>query len=123
MSDRFDFRGNVRDALGENSDPRNRRRWLAGVLPALGLILGFGVVFAGTSMVIGGLIVVGFGVATIPIMGRAAGPWRILGAAVVYALAFAMSHPLALIITPWPATFLAALVSGAAAYELTPPRR
>ena len=120
MSDRFDFRGNVRDALGENSDPRNRRRWLAGALPALGLILGFGVVFAGASMVVGGVIVVGFGVATIPIMGRAAGPWRILGAAVVYALAFALSHPLALIITPWPATFLAALVSGAAAYELTP---
>ena len=122
MSDRFDFRGNVRDALGENSDPRNRRRWLAGALPALGLILGFGVVFAGASMVIGGVIVVGFGLATIPVMGRVAGPWRILGAGVVYALAFALSHPLALIITPWPATFLAALVSGAAAYELTPRR-
>jgi hypothetical protein len=122
MSDHFDFRGNVRDALGENSDPRNRRRWLAGVLPALGLILGFGVVFAGASMVVGGVIVVGFGLATIPVMGRAAGPWRVLGAGVVYGLAFAMSHPLALITTPWPATFLAALVSGAAAYELTPRR-
>lgn len=122
MTDRFDFRGSMRDALNENSDPRNRRRQVAGVLPALGLILGFGVVFAGASMVIGGIIVVAFGIATIPVMGRAAGPWRILGAGVVYALAFAMSHPLALIITPWPATFLAALVSGAAAYELTPRR-
>ena len=122
MSDRFDFRRNVRDALDENVDPRNRRRWLAGVLPALGLILGFGVVFAGASMVVGGAIVVCFGLATIPVMGRAAGPWRILGAAVVYALAFALSHPLALITTPWPATFIAALVAGAAAYELTPRR-
>jgi hypothetical protein len=122
VSDRFDFRRNVRDALDENIDPRNRRRWLAGVLPALGLILGFGVVFAGASMVVGGAIVVGFGLATIPLMGRAAGPWRIIGAAVVYALAFALSHPLALITTPWPATFIAALVAGGAAFELTPRR-
>ncbi len=122
MSDRFDFRRNVRDALDENVDPRNRRRWLAGVLPALGLIVGFGVVFAGAPMVIGGAIVIGFGIATIPVMGRAAGPWRIIGAGVVYALAFALSHPLALITTPWPATFIAALVAGAAAYELTPRR-
>lgn len=122
MTDRFDFRGNVRDALNENSDLRNRRRWLAGALPAAGLILGFGVVFAGASMLIGGIIVVAFGIATIPVMGRAAGPWRIIGAGVVYALAFALSHPLALITTPWPATFIAAIVAGAAAYELTPRR-
>ena len=36
--------------------------------------------------------------------------------------AFALSHPLALIVGTWPAAFLAAMVSGAAAYELTPPR-
>lgn len=122
MTDRFDFRGDFRDAREENLDPRNRRRWLAGVLPALGLILGFGVVFAGASMVVGGVIVIGFGLATIPVMGRAAGPWRIIGAGIVYGLAFALSHPLALITTPWPATFIAAIVSGAAAYELTPRR-
>jgi hypothetical protein len=122
VSDRFDFRRNVRDALDENIDPRNRRRWLAGVLPALGLILGFGVVFAGASMVVGAAIVVGFGLATIPVMGRVAGPWRIMGAAVVYVLAFALSHPLALITTPWPATFIAALVAGAVAFEFTPRR-
>ena len=122
MSERFDVRRSVREALAENGDPRNRRRWLAGILPALGLIIGFGVVFAGASMVVGGAIVVGFGIATIPIMGRAAGPWRILAAGAVYATAFAMSHPLALITTPWPATFIAAIASGAAAYELTPRR-
>lgn len=122
MSERFDFRRSVREAFAENGDPRNRRRWLAGILPALGLILGFGVVFAGAPMVVGGAIVVGFGIATIPIMGRAAGPWRILVAGAVYATAFAMAHPLALITTPWPATFIAAIAAGAAAYELTPRR-
>ena len=122
MAHRFDLRRGVREAHGENSDPRNRRRWLAGALPAAGLILGFGVVFAGASMVVGGIIVVAFGVATIPVMGRVAGPWRILAAGIVYALAFALSHPLALITTPWPATFIAAIVAGAAAYELTPRR-
>lgn len=120
MSDRFDFRAHVRDAQRENLDPRNRRRWLAGALPAAGLILGFGVVFAGASMAIGGAIVIAFGLATIPVMGRAAGPWRIVLAGAVYAMAFALSHPLALITTPWPATFIAAIVAGAAAYELTP---
>ena len=120
MSDRFDFRAHVRDAQQENLDPRNRRRWLAGALPAAGLILGFGVVFAGASMVIGAIIVIVFGLATIPVMGRSAGPWRILAAGVVYAMAFALSYPLALITTPWPATFIAAIVAGAAAYELTP---
>ena len=122
MSERFDIRRSVREALAENGDPRNRRRWLAGILPALGLIIGFGVVFAGAPMVVGGVIVVGFGIATIPVMGRAAGPWRILAAGAVYATAFAMSHPLALITTPWPATFIAAIASGAAAFELTPRR-
>ena len=120
MSDRFDFRAHVRDAQQENLDPRNRRRWLAGALPAAGLILGFGVVFAGASMAIGAIVVIAFGLATIPVMGRSAGPWRILAAGVVYAMAFALSHPLALITTPWPATFIAAIVAGAAAYELTP---
>lgn len=72
-------------------------------------------------MAAGGVIVVLFGLVTIPVMGRSAGLWRILGAGVVYGTAFALSHPLALIITPWPATFIAALIAGAAVYELTPP--
>lgn len=122
MSERFDVRASVREALAENGDRRNRRRWLAGSVPALGLILGFAVVFAGAPMFVGGVIVVGFGLLTIPIMGRAAGPWRIIAAGAIYATAFGMSHPLALITAPWAATFIAALAAGAAAYELTPRR-
>lgn len=122
MHDRFDFRADVRDALNENSDPRNRRRWLAGALPSLGLMLGFGSVFAGAPVGVGSAIVIAFGIVTIPVMGRRAGLWRIGGAALVYVAAFVLAHPLAIITSPWPATFIAALIAGAATFELTPKR-
>ena len=114
------LRQGIQDALLESGEWGNRRRWCAAACTCLGLLVGFGVVFAGASMVLGGAIVIAGGLIAIPFMGRRAGPWRIAGAGIIYGLAFALAHPLAMIITAWPAAGLAALIAGAATYELTP---
>lgn len=120
MSSRFDIGASVRQAWSEQQDAR---RWITAAFPFAGLFIGFGLANAGVPRPIAGAVVVGFGVIAAVLMGRRGWPWRVPVAGVVYATTFAFAHPLALIVGTWPAVALAALVSGAVTYEMTPARR
>lgn len=67
-----------------------------------------------------GVVLVAFGVVAAALMGKRGWPWRVPVAGVVYATAFALAHPFALIVGTWPAVAIAAIISGAATYEVTP---
>lgn len=120
MSSRFDIGTSVREAWSEQQDAR---RWITAAFPFAGLFIGFGLANAGVPRPIAGAVVVAFGAIAAVLMGRRGWPWRVPVAGVVYATAFALAHPLALIVGTWPAVALAALVSGAVTYEMTPQRR
>lgn len=120
MASKFDIGASVRDAWAEQQDTR---RWVIAAMPAAGLIVSFALANAGVPRWIAGVVLVAFGVVAAILMGRKGWPWRIPVAGAVYGTAFAMAHPLGLIMGTWPAVILAALVSGAATYEATPPRR
>jgi len=120
MASRFDIGASVREAWAEQQDAR---RWVIAAMPAAGLIVGFALANAGVPRTIAGVVLVAFGVVAAILMGRKGWPWRIPVAGAVYATAFAMAHPLGLIMGTWPAVILAAIVSGAATYEVTPHRR
>ena len=119
MASRFDPFASIREAWVEQQDTR---RWIIAGCPAVGLIIGFALADAGVDRLIAGVVLVAFGVVAAILMGKKGWPWRIPLAGVVYAAAFAMAHPLALIAGTWPAVVIAAIVSGAATYELTPHR-
>ena len=119
MASRYDPFASMRKAWAEQ---RDTRRWIIAGCPAVGLIVGFALANAGVDRLIAGGVLVAFGVVAAVLMGRTGWPWRIPLAGGVYAAAFAMAHPLALIAGTWPAVVIAAIVSGAATYELTPHR-
>lgn len=119
MASRFDIGSSVRQAWAEQQD---NRRWVIAALPAAGLITGFALANAGVPRPIAGAVLVAFGVVAAFLIGRKGWPWRIPVAGIVYGTAFAFAHPFALIVGTWPAVVLAALVSGAVTYEVTPPR-
>ena len=120
MASKFDIGASVRQAWSKQQDAR---RWVIAAMPAAGLIVGFALANAGVERAIAGAVLVAFGVVAAVLMGRTGWPWRIPVAGAVYGVAFAMAHPLGLIMGTWPAVILAAIVSGAATYEVTPPRR
>ena len=119
MASRYDPFASMRKAWAEQQDTR---RWIIAGCPAVGLLIGFALANAGVDRLIAGGVLVTFGVVAAVLMGRTGWPWRIPLAGGVYAAAFAMAHPLALIAGTWPAVVIAAIVSGAATYELTPHR-
>jgi hypothetical protein len=119
MASRFDIGSSVRQAWSEQQDPR---RWVIAALPAAGLIAGFALAEAGVPRTWAGVVLVTFGLVAAVLMGRRGWPWRVPVAGVVYAAAFALAHPFALIVGTWPAVVIGAIISGAATYEVTPPR-
>lgn len=119
MASRFDIGTSVREAWNEQQDAR---RWIIAALPAAGLIAGFALANAGVPRPWAGAVLVGFGIVAAILIGRKGWPWRTPVAGAVYATAFAFAHPLALIVGTWPAVVLTAVVSGAATYEVTPPK-
>lgn len=85
-----------------------------------GLVLGFAVAQLSGSRPAGGVVMLLMGVAAALLMWRAGSRWGIVVAGVAYAIAFTLSHPLAGIITAWPAAIVAGLAAGAVAFAMTP---
>lgn len=98
---------------------QHQRTVVSGVVAA-GLVIGFAVAQLTGSRPAGGLVILLLGVVAAVLMWRAGSRWGIVVAGTAYALAFVLSHPLAGIITAWPAAILAGLAAGAVAYVLTP---
>ena len=92
------------------------------VVVAAGLVLGFAVAQLSGSRPAGGIVMVVMGTVAALLMWRAGSRWGIAVAGAAYALAFALSHPLAGIITAWPAAIVAGLAAGAVAFAMTPGR-
>lgn len=110
-----DVRTAMDDLLG-----RDRRRALVFGLVFGGLLLGFAVAQATGNRPLGAIVLIGAGVAAAVLMWRSGGRWSVAIAGLVYAAAFALSHPLGTIIGAIPAVLLVSLLSGAIAFELTP---
>src|SRR6056297_147255 len=110
MASRFDIGSSVREAWSEQQDAR---RWIIAALPAAGLITGFALAEAGMPRMWAGVVLVAFGVVAAVLMGKRGWPWRVPVAGVVYAAAFALAHPFALIVGTWPAVVIGAIISGA----------
>ncbi len=93
-------------------------RLLAAVLAAAGLVLGFAVAVLTGVRGLGAIPLIGLGLASAVILWRTAGPLRTIIVGVVYAAAFAVSHPLGDVIGSWASVVVVAAVTFVVAYAL-----
>jgi hypothetical protein len=96
------------------------RDWVPFVAAA-SLVLGFAVAQATGARWLGAIVLVAGGMWCAVTMWRIVGPARMAVVAVVYVVAFIVSHPLGRVIGPWPAVIVVAVVTGLVAYAMMRP--
>lgn len=94
------------------------RRFVVSVVVALSLVIGFAVASVTGARWLGGVVLVVGGLWCAWRLWPVAGVWRTGVIAVVYVVAFAVSHPLGHTIGTWPSVVVVALIAGAVAYVL-----
>jgi hypothetical protein len=94
------------------------RRLVVASVVALALILGFAVATVTGVRWLGGLVLLGAGLWCAWRLWPVAGVWRTVVIAIVYVVAFAVSHPLGHVIGTWPSVIVVAVVAGVVAYVL-----
>lgn len=96
-------------------------RVMTPLLGSVALVVAFGVAQATGVRWLGGVVLVLAGAWCGARWWRATGPLRAIGAVVVYAVAFVVSHPLGKVLGPWPAVAAVAVAAGVVAWWVTPP--
>lgn len=87
-------------------------------VPALGaltLVLGFAVAQGTGNRALGGVVLLAGGAWCVAAWWRSPGPARALAAAGVFAVAFAVSHPLGHVVGAWPSVLLVSVAAALAA--------
>jgi hypothetical protein len=98
----------------------NRPGIIVAVVVLAGLVAGFALAQLSGSRPAGGIVLVLAGAAAAVLMWRAGSRWGVLVTGLAYAIAFALSHPLAALTTAWPAAMISGLAAAAVAYAATP---
>ena len=92
-------------------------------LAAAGLVVGYAVAVSSGSRSLGGVVMAAFGLTCIWIWLRRDGRRTAAVLTAAGLAAFAFSHVLALLITPWPAVLVVAAVTAALCWRLSDARR
>ncbi len=92
-------------------------------IAAAGLIIGYAVAVASGSRPLGGVVMACFGLTCIGIWLRRDGRRTAALLTLAGLIAFAFSHVLAEVITPWPSVLLVAAVTAALCWRLSDARR
>jgi hypothetical protein len=98
------------------------RPWLVPVAGAVSLIVGFGVAQLTGNRPLGGFVLLLGGAWCAWQWWRAVGAARTLLGVVIFAVAFALSHPLGIVIGAWPSVLLVAVVAAVLTYVLCAPK-
>ena len=98
-------------------DPDLNRK-LVPIVGALTLIVGFAVAQSTGSRALGGAVLVAGAAWCVRAWWRTPGPLRALGAAAVFAVAFAVSHPLGHAVGAWPSVLVVSVVAAALAWMI-----
>lgn len=98
----------------------SRSRWLVPLVGAATLIVGFAVASLTGNRALGGVVLVVGAAWCAWKWWNVVGPVRTLLALGVFAIAFAVSHPLGKLIGSWPSVLLVAAISAVATYFLCP---
>jgi hypothetical protein len=92
-------------------------------IAAAGLVAGYAVAVASGSRPLGGLVMAAFGLTCIWVWLRRDGRSTAARLTLAGLIAFALSHVLATLITPWPSVLLVAAVTAALCWRLSDSRR
>lgn len=105
---------------GERARTKHRRV-IVPLVAALSLVIGFAVAQGSGVRLLGAVVLVVGGLFCAFSMWPIEGPRRTLILAVVYVVAFVVSHPLGHLVGTWPAVIAVAAVTGAVAYAVMRP--